>query len=159
MKIDWKKFLISLAIPFVTAFFIYILFAFGTINSDTFEAMKKPIFFPTEKTFCRLWVVVCALLGLAAFRVWTSVTTYENLKNAVAVYFIQLFLCFVWAFVFFVMKEYFFAFSWFIAVIAFILFTKQRFAKIDKLSGYLILPQMLMALFTGYLNLGIVLLN
>lgn len=159
MKSKFKKLAVSLAIPYLTAIAVLAIFGFCSISCDFFASLKKPFFFPSKKFFCISWGIVCVCSGFASFRVWNSVTTYENRKNAISSYVIQTAFYLLWALVFFGLKEYYFALFWFFGLLMFSLSTIKHFSKIDRFSGRILIPQIAMTVYTGYLNLGIALLN
>ena len=98
-------------------------------------------------------------MGYASYRVWVAITGYEKRRMALTAYGIQLGFNFLWSIIFFNLGEYLFAFVWLAVLWILIFITQQRFATIDKIAGYLLLPYLIWVAFAGYLNLGIWLLN
>lgn len=156
MKIQWKKLLISIAIPLGVGFLASLLTREGTA---AFAELQKPFLSPPAWLFPVAWTILYTLMGIASYIIWTSVTTYEKRREALGVYAIQLMFNFLWSIIFFNLKEYLFAFVWLVALWLFIFATKQRFDKIDKTAGYLLIPYLVWVAFAGYLNLGIWILN
>ena len=93
----------------------------------------------------------------------TSEVTKEDypkeVRNALIVYAINLFLNFTWSIIFFNFRAYFFAFIWLLLLWATILTMIVKFYNIKPTAGYLQIPYLLWVTFAGYLNLSIFLLN
>ena len=156
MKTDWKKLLIAVAIPLAVGG----LAAYITRGGfSAFETIKKPFLSPPGWLFPVAWTLLYTLMGIASYRIYCQVTTYEKRKNALTIYFIQLFFNFVWPIIFFNIEEYLFAFIWILALWALIFLCLQRFKEIDKIAGWLLIPYLAWVAFAAYLNLGIFILN
>jgi tryptophan-rich sensory protein len=156
MKIQWKKLLISVAIPLGVGLLA------GLLTSDStklFESVNKPPLAPPAWLFPVTWSVLYVLMGIAFYRVWIATATYAARKEAFLFYALQLGFNFFWPIIFFNMQEYLFAFVWLLVLWVLILLTQKRFAVIDRLAGYLLIPYLVWVAFAGYLNLGIWWLN
>lgn len=156
MKTDWKKLIIAIAIPLGVGALAALLSA---DTMETFNAIKKPPLSPPAWLFPVAWTVLYSLMGIASYRIWTAVALYERRRQALTVYGIQLGFNFFWTIIFFNLGEYFFAFLWLVALWFLILLTKIYFGRIDRASGYLLLPYLAWVAFAGYLNFGIWILN
>ncbi len=156
MKIDWKKLIVSVAIPLGVGLLASFL---SSDSMETFETLKKPFLSPPAWLFPVAWTILYVLMGIACYRIWVAVTTNENRNRALVLYGIQLAFNFFWTLIFFNLGEYFFAFVWLVALWILIFLTERRFEHIDKLAGYLLIPYLVWVAFAGYLNLGIWLLN
>ena len=156
MKIDWKKLIIAVAIPLAIGGLA------GLITSDgvsEFEELKKPLLAPPAWLFPVAWSILYVLMGVASYKVWTVVTTYEKRKQALFAYGVQLFFNFVWPIIFFNLQEYFFAFVWLVGLWLLIYVTFVQFKQIDRIAGWLLIPYLVWVAFAGYLNFGISILN
>ncbi len=156
MKIQWKKLIVSIAIPLGVGLLA------GWLTSDSteaFEAVSKPPLSPPAWLFPVAWSILYVLMGIAFYRVWTAVATAEKRKEAFLFYFAQLLFNFFWPIIFFNLQEYLFAFVWLAILWVLILLTQRRFSKIDSWAGYLLIPYLAWVAFAGYLNLGIWWLN
>ena len=156
MKINWKKLLISLAIPIATGGLA------GWITSgamDVYDSFEKPFLSPPGWLFPVVWTVLYALMGLAFYLAWTTPADMNEKKKASILYFTQLALNFIWPIVFFSLEMPLAAF--FVLAILWILIylTIQQFSAINERAGDLLLPYILWVSCAGYLNLGIYLLN
>jgi tryptophan-rich sensory protein len=109
MKIQWKKLIVSIAIPLGTG----LLAGWITSGSaEMFETVNKPPLSPPAWLFPVAWSILYVLMGIAFYRVWTAVTTNEKRKEAFLFYFAQLLFNFFWPIIFFNLQEYLFAFVW-----------------------------------------------
>ncbi|MFA5135836.1 MAG: TspO/MBR family protein [Patescibacteria group bacterium] len=122
-----------------------------------YVTLEKPFFSPPNWVFAPVWTVLYIMMGVSFYIIWTS--KKGNRKKAVAFFFIQLVLNFLWSLVFFGLRLPLLAFFdivllW-IAIVASIL----QFHKISKPSAYLLLPYFLWVSFASLLNLSIVILN
>lgn len=156
MKIDWKKLLVAVAIPLAVGGLASWLTSDAT---EIFSTLNQPPLSPPAWVFPVAWTILYTLMGIASYRIWTAVTTYDKRKNALFLYGTQLFFNFVWSIIFFNLGEYFFAFVWIIALWLLIFLTYQHFRGIDKIASWLLLPYLAWVLFAAYLNFGVYLLN
>lgn len=156
MKIQWKKLIIAIALPLAVGILASLL---TTDAQQTFNSLNQPFLSPPAWLFPVVWTILYVLMGVASYRVWTAVATYEKKKEALAVYAVQLAFNFFWTLIFFNLGEYLFAFVWLVVLWLLIYLTKQRFAKIDQVAAYLLIPYLVWVAFAGYLNLSIWLLN
>ena len=156
MKIDWKKLIIAVAIPLAIGGLAGLLTSEGV---SEFEELKKPFLAPPPWLFPVAWTILYLLMGVASYRIWTAITTYEKRKQALSIYGAQLFFNFVWPIIFFNLQEYFFAFVWLVGLWMLIYVTFVQFRHIDRVAGWLLAPYLVWVAFAGYLNLGISILN
>lgn len=156
MRINWKKLIIAVAIPLGVGGLAALLTKDGYA---TFGELRQPFLSPPAWLFPVAWTILYVLMGIASYRIWMAVTTYEKRKQALFIYGVQLFFNFVWPIIFFNLEEYFFAFVWLVALWLMIFLTWQQFKHIDKIAGWLLVPYLAWVAFAGYLNLGIFLLN
>ena len=155
LKIHWKKLLLFIAIPLIVGG----LSALVTSGSmESFEAIAKPPLSPPGWLFPVVWTILFILMGIASYIVWEQSTGTQR-RNALALYFVQLFFNFFWSIIFFNMEAYLFAFVWLVILWLLIAVTAYLFYIIEKTAGYLMLPYLLWVTFAGYLNLSIYLLN
>ena len=151
----WKKRIICWAIPLAVG----ALAALLSGGMDTYQDLKQPPLSPPGWVFPIVWSILYVLMGEASFRVLTSGAEKAQIKNALIVYGIQLFLNFLWPLFFFGGQLYLAAFLLLIGLWVAILITTRRFSKIDETAGDLLLSYLLWVTFAGYLNLGVFLLN
>lgn len=155
MNINWKKFLICLAIPLATGGLATLLSG----GMDRYQVMNQPPLSPPGWIFPVVWTVLYLLMGYASYRIAESDVPKEDRRKALIFYGIQLFLNFLWPIVFFGYQWYFAAFILLLVLWAFIYVTMYYFEQIDEPAELLLIPYLLWVTFAGYLNLGVALLN
>lgn len=155
MKIDWKKLLLCLGIPLAVGG----LSALISGGMDTYKTVNQPPLAPPGWVFPVVWSILYLLMGYASYRVLTSGADREQIKRALTLYGIQLFLNFLWSPVFFGLEWRLIAFFILVAMWVFIYLTMRAFSQIDEKAGDLLLPYILWVTFAGYLNLGVYFLN
>lgn len=155
MKIDWKKFLPSLAIPLGVGG----LSALLSGGMGDYARLNQPPLSPPGWVFPVVWTILYLLMGYASYRVWVSGKDSTDIKNAQIYYGIQLFLNFLW-------PIFYFGFQWRIGAMVLLIFlwiavllTMRKFAELDETAGDLLIPYLLWITFAAYLNLGTILLN
>lgn len=151
MKI--KPLLIALALPLAVGGLSALL------SGGMDMAFIQPPLTPPGWLFPVVWTILYLTMGYASYRVYTADAPKEEKRQALLFYAVQLFLNFLWSPVFFGLQWYLAAFFILVALWIMILLTANRFSKIDKLSGDLLLPYLLWVTFAGYLNFAIYLLN
>lgn len=156
MKIQWKKLIIAVAIPLFVGLLAGLLTRDAT---ESFSRLNQPFLSPPAWLFPVAWTILYVLMGIASYRIWVAVTTYEKRKSALTLYAIQLAFNFFWPIIFFNLEEYLFAFVWIIILWGLIFLTKHKFMQIDAIAGYLLIPYLAWVAFAAYLNIGVWLLN
>lgn len=155
MRIKWKPFLLSLAIPLAAG-------GLGTLLSggmDTYGKLNQPPLSPPGWVFPIVWSILYLLMGYASYRIYMSEADREDKRKALTFYGIQLFLNFLWPVVFFGLQWYWAAFILLLALWVMIYLTMHLFGAIDDTAENLLIPYLLWVTFAGYLNLGVALLN
>ena len=155
MKINIKKLLLNLALPLAVGG----LSALISGGMGDYKVMNQPPLSPPGWVFPVVWTVLYLLMGYAAYRVTVSGGEEEAIRKALRVYWAQLALNFLWTPIFFGLKWYLAAFFVLIALWMLIYLTINRFSKVDKLAGDLLIPYLLWVTFAGYLNFGVFLRN
>ena len=156
MKIQWKPFLISLAIPLGIGALAGLLSGSGMQN---YMHLNQPPLSPPGWLFPIVWTILYLLMGYASYRVYTSGADKTMVRNALILYGVQLLLNFIWPFIFFGLGWYLTAFWVLLLLWLAIFLTMRAFSAIDERAGDLLLPYILWVSFAGYLNLGVYLLN
>ena len=100
------------------------------------------------------------MMGVAAGLVWSRIEKEKELvKNALVFFAIQLALNALWSFLFFGLKNPMLAGIEIFILWLMIFETYTKFAKINKISGYLLIPYLLWVSFATVLNISIWWLN
>lgn len=126
--------------------------------SGWYETLQKPAFGPPNWIFGPVWTALYFLMGVAAFGVWRS-SRRKKAKAALAVFCLQLILNAAWSFIFFGLKNPFWAFVDIIALWLAIIWTIVMFYRVSKPTALLLLPYILWVSFAAYLNYTIWILN
>lgn len=126
----------------------------GFITSSSVDTwysyLKKPSFNPPDYIFGPVWTILYALMGISAFLIFQK--EHKNKTLALAFYFGQLILNFLWTIIFFGAKNPFWAFIEIIILWTAILFTIINFWIISKKAALLLIPYLLWVSFASVLN-------
>lgn len=155
LRIDWKKLLISIAIPLGVGGFSALL---TSGNMKLFEEIEKPPLSPPGWIFPVVWTILYVLMGISLYFVLMT-KTREDKRPAIISFAVQLFFNFFWSIIFFNAQAYLFAFIWLILLWVAIVVNIYFFNKINTTSAKLLIPYLVWVTFAGYLNLGIYILN
>ncbi len=125
-----------------------------------YPTLVKPSFNPPNWIFAPVWSMLYVMMGVAAGLVWSRME-YEKevVKNALVLLAIQLALNALWSFLFFGLKNPMLAGLEIIILWLMIFETYVKFAKINKIAGYLMIPYLLWVSFASILNGSIWWLN
>ncbi len=152
MNTKTKKLLLSLGLPIITGAAALIISAF---TDNPFDMLSSPFFqFPISR-FRAVWMLNAFLSGVAFLRVMTAVATYESMRDALSLFAIQQLFVLFWPLLFFSLKEYTFALLWISALWAVTYSERKYFIRIDKLSGIILLPCLIIGLLMIYFSVGV----
>lgn len=124
-----------------------------------YAGLIKPVLNPPSMIFGPVWTTLYFLMGIAAFLVWNKGWDRKDVRRALAVFGLQLFLNAIWSIIFFGLHSPFWAFVDITLMWLAIIWTMILFYKISKPAMWLLLPYIVWVSFAGYLNLMIWLLN
>jgi len=124
-----------------------------------YEGLAKPALNPPSWVFGPAWTTLYLLMGIAVFLVWKKGFERKEVKVALGVFGVQLFLNAIWSIIFFGLKNPGWAFVEIIFLWLAILATIIAFSKISRLAVWLLVPYILWVSFAGYLNYSIWTLN
>jgi len=159
-KVKGEKNIIALIISILIAEGIGLLSGFLSMTaSNDYEKFNKPPFSPPGWVFPIVWTILFFLMAVAAYRIWMKGKSGEDARKALVLYSTQLFLNFLWSIIFFRFRLYAIAFLELLLLLVFILLTTFEFHRIDKTSGYLMIPYIAWVSFAGVLNFAIWMLN
>ncbi len=153
---NWQGLLISILIAELTGALSSLLS--GTMKTDYIEYIKPPLS-PPVWIFGVVWVLLYALMGIAAYLIYTSNIPQHIRLNAIKLYAIQLFVNFLWSIVFFRFQMPWLAFIVILLLDFLVILTIKAFKDINKTAALLLIPYLVWILFATYLNLGIAILN
>lgn len=150
-KIEWKKLIISIAIPLG----IGILSSLLAPNIPEIYAMLyKPPLAPQVWLFPVVWTILYVLMGVASYLIYQSPAGEER-KIALFSYGLQLLVNLFWPVLFFRLEAYVTAFFWLALLWYLVFITFQKFTKINVVAGNLLIPYLVWLTYAGYLNLVI----
>lgn len=130
----------------------------GLANPENYKDFIKPNFTPPSWVFIVVFIILYMLMAIAVYRVWLKrKNIYIN--RAITLYIIQLILNFLWAIIFFRFRLIAIAFIEIMLLIVFILLTTFEFFRIDKVSGFLMVPYIIWECFAAVLNFTFWMLN
>lgn len=157
MKEKIKNYIVSIAISLAVGVFSALL----TMGSmDLYSEITKPPLAPPSILFPIVWTILYILMGISAAMIYGKKDEKPTeVKRALTIYGINLFLNFFWSIIFFNMRAFLFSFIWLVALWVVILIMIIRFYQIKPVAGLLQIPYLLWVTFAGYLNLAIFLLN
>ena len=125
-----------------------------------YPTLVKPIFNPPNWIFAPVWTLLYIMMGVAAGLVWSHIESEkEEVKKALIFFIIQLVLNALWSYLFFGFQNPLLAGIEIIVLWLMIYETYLKFSKIDKFSGYLMLPYLAWVSFALVLNWSIWWLN
>jgi len=136
---------------------IGLVFTSSSVN-DWYTAIQKPYFNPPSWVFAPVWTLLFLMMGVSLYLVLIK-RWDRNIKTGVILFGFQLGLNIIWSFLFFGLKNPFFAFIEIIILWAAILLTIFKFWKIDRKASYLLIPYFLWVTFAAILNFNIYILN
>lgn len=129
-------------------------------NMDLYSEIIKPPLAPPSALFPIVWTALYILMGISAAIIYNEKDdSPDEVKSALTVYGINLFLNFFWSIIFFNMRAFLLSFIWLVVLWIIILAMIIKFYKIKPIAGILQIPYLLWVTFAGYLNLAIFLLN
>lgn len=125
-----------------------------------FPTLIKPSFNPPNWVFAPVWTMLYIMMGIAAGLVWNRIDfEKETVRKALIFFAIQLALNGLWSYLFFGLKNPLLALIEIVILWLMIYETYIKFAKIDKIAGYLFIPYLAWVSFATVLNANIWWLN
>lgn len=121
--------------------------------------LNKPFFSPPNYLFGPVWTTLYALMGISIFRILELKKKNKKVNEAANLFWIQLFLNGIWTPIFFGSRQLLLALIVIMFMWLYILKTIKAFAKIDKLSAYILYPYLAWVSFAMILNFSIWFLN
>jgi len=155
-KSDLSKFSISIAVPLLAAL-LGSLFTTSGVKS-WYPMINKPSWNPPSWLFGPVWTVLFLMMGVALYIVWKQ-GVGEKRRLAIKVFFIQLGLNVLWSALFFGLRNFWLAYAEILVLWALIFMTINKFNKVSKLAGGLLVPYLMWVTFASFLNLTIASLN
>ncbi|MBE0531940.1 MAG: tryptophan-rich sensory protein [Rhodospirillales bacterium] len=123
-----------------------------------YPTLTKPSFTPPDWLFPPVWTALFVLMGVAAWRVWQRAGWTKG-RAALGAFAVQVLLNLAWSFLFFGMQWVGVALAEILVLLAAILWTASRFARIDRPAALLLVPYALWVGFAAALTAAIWLNN
>ncbi len=134
------------------------IFTFSAIP-NWYAYLIKPSINPPSWLFGPVWTTLYALMGIAAFLVWSKGWNRKDVKKALSVFTLQLVLNAMWSVIFFGLQSPAWAFLNIVLMWLAIIWTMVLFYKISKPAMWLLVPYILWVSFASYLNYCLWMLN
>lgn len=151
------RFIISVMIPLMVGA-IAGFFTSESVNS-WYVNVNKPSFNPPSWLFAPVWTALYLMMGIAFYLVWKAAVTDALKKQAMTFYAVQLFLNFIWSFIFFYLQQPGWAMVDIVLMWIMILLTIIWFGKISPVAAWLLVPYICWVSFAALLNYSIWKLN
>ena len=126
-------------------------------SSDWYQNLIKPPFAPPDAVFAPAWSLL--YLTIFAALIVYIVKPGGNKKAGYIYFTLQLALNLAWSPVFFIAHSIFAAFLIIILLDIFALLAANKFYKVSKTAGLLLLPYLFWLIYASYLNFGYLILN
>lgn len=124
-----------------------------------YRTLDKPFFTPPGWLFAPVWMLLYALMGVAAYLVWRLGTERRSVRTALAAFAGQLALNGAWSLVFFGLQSIGGALVVILLLLAMLMFTAWLFGSLSRPAGGLLVPYLLWVAYATALNAGIFVLN
>ncbi len=123
-----------------------------------YMTLEKPFFNPPNWLFAPVWTTLYVLMGISAYLIHTLKPSVMR-KLAMDVFYFQLFLNFLWSWLFFWFQSPLLGLICIIFLLVVIIVMIRRFYSLNKVAGLLQIPYLLWILFATSLNTAILYLN
>jgi len=127
--------------------------------SGWYVTLQKPFFNPPNWIFAPVWTFLFFLMGVSLYLVLKKDLKEKEVRKGLIIFTIQFALNIGWSFLFFGLRNPFYAFFEIIILWIAILLTILQFRKIEKVSSYLLLPYLIWVTFAAILNFSVWQLN
>lgn len=121
--------------------------------------LEKPVFNPPSWLFAPVWVTLYTLMGIAAFLIMQKGWKRQQVRKAMSIFGVQLFLNAIWTPIFFGAHRIDIALAVIMLLFVAIIWTMVLFYRESKPAAYLLAPYLLWVGFASALNAAILLLN
>lgn len=124
-----------------------------------YSTLSKPFFSPPSWVFGPAWTILYILIGISLFLVWTKKADSDIKRNALYIFFAQLFLNAIWSPIFFGLQSPFTALIIIALLWVTIIININVFYKVSKTAALLLIPYLLWVSFATVLNFALWQLN
>lgn len=134
------------------------LFTVGAVTT-WYPTLVKPELNPPNWLFGPVWMVLYALMAVAAWRIYKKRRSSRKTSRLLLLYAVHLMVNAFWSIAFFGLHNPPLALGVIAILLLFIAYLTAGFYRIDRTAGILLFPYLVWVCFASYLNLSIVLLN
>ena len=124
-----------------------------------YQTLIRPPFSPPNWIFAPVWTILYFMMGVSLYIIWQKGAKNKKVKTALIYFYIQLFLNFLWSFLFFGLHSPILGLMDILALWIFIILSINQFSKINKTAAYILIPYLFWVSFASILNYSIVMLN
>lgn len=125
---------------------------------EWYASLNRPSFSPPNRVFGPVWTTLYILMGISLFLIW-KLSPGKERNLAITAFMVQLFLNFLWSFLFFYFQMIGLALIEIILLWISIVVMLVLFYKIKPLAAYLNIPYLLWVTFATMLTAGYYFLN
>lgn len=155
--VNWKRLLAAIVICQLAGV-VGSVFTVPAI-STWYAALQKPWFNPPNWLFGPVWVLLYTLMGVAMYLVWEKGAKKKAVSESMGYFGAQLFLNAMWSFLFFGLRSPFYGVLCILPLLCLIAMTTQKFYKVSRNAGLLMVPYLAWTSFATLLNISVWLLN
>ena len=124
-----------------------------------YDLLTKPSFNPPNWIFGPVWTTLYILMGISLYLILLEWKKGVDIRCAGGLFAVQLFLNFIWSYMFFGLQSPTYAFIVIALLWVAILATILTFLRISRIAAYLLVPYILWVSFASILNYSIMILN
>lgn len=125
---------------------------------EWFSLLNRPSFSPPNWIFGPVWTILYILLGISLYLIWKQIPSKKR-NYALLIFSLQMFLNFIWSFVFFYFNQIGLSLVVIIGLWLSIIFMLISFYKLKPSAAYLNIPYLLWVTFASVLNAAYFILN
>lgn len=156
-QIHWQKLLASILLCELSGI-LGSVFTFSAIPT-WYASLQKPPIAPPNWVFGPVWTTLYFMMGVALYLIWRQGAQKKKVRNAMAVFGLQLALNFIWTPVFFGARSLAGGLLVIVPMWLTIVWTIKRFFPLSRWAAYLLVPYLLWVSFATVLNGWLLILN
>ena len=142
----------------LSAGFVGSIFTAKTVDT-WYQSLARPWFAPPGWLISIIWTTLYILMGVSLYMIITQGLGRKDVKAAVSVFGVQLFLNVLWTYMFFGLSSAFYGLVEIIVLWIAIAATIYMFYAINKKSAYLLLPYIVWVTIAMIINYSIYIMN
>lgn len=120
-----------------------------------YPTLIKPFFTPPNGLFAPVWIVLYAMMGIAAWMVWATDASSSERRRALGLFALQLILNGLWSIAFFGLRSPGSGFVTIVLLWVAIAATLRDFFGLRRAAGWLMVPYLLWVTYAAALNAAI----